>query len=125
MLGVWRKTRCHTVTGKEKRCKPKKQSCSFAVLWLPQNRPTHIKKKTDKTAMSRIESLNMKKDCLAHDLYLATFYFYPHRKARGERCESSDRADLRFWKHLKGCGYAHAAAYRQLESVAHAEQVLR
>jgi hypothetical protein len=35
----------HTVIGKEKQCKPKKQFNPQSILWLPQNRRAHIKRK--------------------------------------------------------------------------------
>ncbi len=40
----------HTETGIEKRCNPKKQPPTLAVLWHPIKRHTHIKRKNKNPA---------------------------------------------------------------------------
>jgi hypothetical protein len=44
MQNVKEKYLCHTVTHKEKRPEPKKQSLPVAVLWCPVNCHTHMKR---------------------------------------------------------------------------------
>jgi hypothetical protein len=44
MQGMWKEFPHHTASDKEKQCKPKTALPPNAVLWLPQNHPTHIKR---------------------------------------------------------------------------------